>query len=70
MARITIHLGTRERLEPRISKATPLGALPTEAGGEIADPLAVGRGVSRAACGMAAEVAVRNVVRDEHRRCT
>ena len=31
MARITIHLGTRERLEPRISKATPLGALPTEA---------------------------------------
>ena len=31
MARITIHLGTRERLEPRISKATPLGALATEA---------------------------------------
>ena len=31
MARITIHLGTRERLEARISKATPLGALPTEA---------------------------------------
>jgi hypothetical protein len=31
MARITIHLGTRERLEPMISKATPLGALPTEA---------------------------------------
>ena len=31
MARVTIHLGTRERLEPRISKATPLGALPTEA---------------------------------------
>jgi hypothetical protein len=31
MARITIHLGTRERLEPTISKATPLGALPTEA---------------------------------------
>jgi hypothetical protein len=31
MPRITIHLGTRERLEPRISKATPLGALPTEA---------------------------------------
>jgi hypothetical protein len=31
MARITIHLGTRERLEPRISKATPLGALGTEA---------------------------------------
>jgi hypothetical protein len=31
MARITIHLGTRERLEPKISKATPLGALGTEA---------------------------------------
>ena len=31
MARITIHLGTRERLEPAISKATPLGALPSEA---------------------------------------
>jgi hypothetical protein len=31
MTRITIHLGTRERLEPKISKATPLGALPTEA---------------------------------------
>jgi hypothetical protein len=31
MARITIHVGTRERLEARISKATPLGALGTEA---------------------------------------
>ena len=31
MASITIHLGTRERLEPAISKATPLGALGTEA---------------------------------------
>jgi hypothetical protein len=31
MARITIHLGTRERLDPRISKAIPLGALGTEA---------------------------------------
>jgi len=31
MARITIHLGTHERLEPTISKATPLGALGTEA---------------------------------------
>jgi hypothetical protein len=31
MSRITIHLGTRERLKPRISKATPLGALLTEA---------------------------------------
>jgi hypothetical protein len=31
MAQITIHVGTRERLEPAISKATPLGALGTEA---------------------------------------
>jgi hypothetical protein len=31
MPRITIHIGARERLEPRISKATPLGALGTEA---------------------------------------
>jgi hypothetical protein len=31
MARITIHLGARERLEPTISKATPMGALGTEA---------------------------------------
>jgi hypothetical protein len=31
MARVTIHLGTGERLEPAISKATPLGALETEA---------------------------------------
>jgi hypothetical protein len=31
MPRITIHLGGRERMEPAISKATPLGALGTEA---------------------------------------
>jgi hypothetical protein len=31
MPRITIHVGTHERLEPAISKATPLGALDTEA---------------------------------------
>jgi hypothetical protein len=31
MTRVTIHLGTRERLEARISKTTPLGALGTEA---------------------------------------
>jgi hypothetical protein len=31
MPSITIHLGTRERLEPAITKATPLGALGTEA---------------------------------------
>ena len=31
MPRITIKVGGRERLEPVISKATPLGALGTEA---------------------------------------
>ena len=31
MPQITIHLGGRERLEPAISGATPLGALGTEA---------------------------------------
>ena len=31
MASITIQIGGRERLEPAISKATPLGALGTEA---------------------------------------
>jgi hypothetical protein len=31
MARVTIDIGTRERLEPAITKATPLGALGTEA---------------------------------------
>jgi hypothetical protein len=31
MPRITIDIGARERLEPAISKATPLGALGTEA---------------------------------------
>jgi hypothetical protein len=31
MPRITIHVGGREPLQPAISKATPLGALPTEA---------------------------------------
>jgi hypothetical protein len=31
MPRITIQVGGRERLEPAISKATPLGALGTEA---------------------------------------
>jgi hypothetical protein len=31
MPRITIHIGTRERLEPAILKATPMGALSTEA---------------------------------------
>ena len=31
MPQITIHIGGRERLEPAISKATPLGALGTQA---------------------------------------
>jgi hypothetical protein len=31
MPQITIHVGGRERLEPAITKATPLGALGTEA---------------------------------------
>jgi hypothetical protein len=31
MPSITIHVGARERLEPAITKATPLGALGTEA---------------------------------------
>jgi hypothetical protein len=31
MPRVTIHVGARERLEPTISKATPMGALGTEA---------------------------------------
>jgi hypothetical protein len=31
MPRITIHVGGRERLEPAIRKATPMGALGTEA---------------------------------------
>ncbi|HEV8653493.1 MAG TPA: hypothetical protein VG276_29870 [Actinomycetes bacterium] len=31
MPKVEIHIGTRERLEPAISKATPLGALGTDA---------------------------------------
>ena len=31
MPRVTIHLGIHDRTQPLISKATPLGALPTEA---------------------------------------
>jgi hypothetical protein len=31
MARVTIHLGGREPLQPAISKATPMGLLGTEA---------------------------------------
>ena len=31
MPRVTIHLGARERLDPTISKATPMGLLGTDA---------------------------------------
>ena len=31
MPRVTIHIGIHDRMQPMISKATPLGALPTEA---------------------------------------
>ena len=31
MPRVTIHLGIHDRMQPLISKATPLGALATEA---------------------------------------
>jgi hypothetical protein len=31
MARVTIHIGGRDRLQPTISKATPMGLLGTEA---------------------------------------
>ena len=31
MARVTIHVGGREQLEPAISKATPMGLMGTEA---------------------------------------
>ena len=31
MPRVTIHIGIHDRMQPMISKAAPLGALPTEA---------------------------------------
>jgi hypothetical protein len=43
MPRITIHLGGRERLEPAISKATPLGALGTEAIVHLGPTMITGR---------------------------
>jgi hypothetical protein len=43
MPRITIHLGGRERLEPAISKATPLGALGTEAIVRLGPTMITGR---------------------------
>ena len=43
MPRITIHVGGRERLEPAISKATPLGALGTEAIVRLGSTMITGR---------------------------
>jgi hypothetical protein len=43
MPRITIHIGGRERLEPTISKATPLGALGTEAIVHLGPTMITGR---------------------------
>jgi hypothetical protein len=43
MPRITIHIGTRERLEPTISKATPMGALSTEAIVRLGPTMITGR---------------------------
>jgi hypothetical protein len=43
MPRITIHVGGRERLEPTISKATPLGALGTEAIVHLGPTMITGR---------------------------
>jgi hypothetical protein len=43
MPRITIHVGGHERLEPTISKATPLGALGTEAIVHLGPTMITGR---------------------------
>jgi hypothetical protein len=43
MPRITIHVGGRERLAPAISKATPLGALGTEAIVHLGPAMITGR---------------------------
>jgi len=43
MPRITIHVGGRERVEPTISKATPLGALGTEAIVHLGSTMITGR---------------------------
>jgi hypothetical protein len=43
MPRITIHLGGHERLEPAISKATPMGLLGTEAIVRLGSTMLTGR---------------------------
>ena len=43
MPRITIHVGGRERLEPAISKATPMGLLGTEAIVRLGPTMITGR---------------------------
>ena len=43
MARITIHVGGREPLEPAISKATPMGLLGTEAIVRLGSTMITGR---------------------------
>jgi hypothetical protein len=43
MPRITIHLGGHERLEPAITKATPMGLLGTEAIVRLGPALITGR---------------------------
>jgi hypothetical protein len=43
MPQITIHVGGHERLEPAISKATPLGALGTEAIVRLGPAMITGR---------------------------
>jgi hypothetical protein len=43
MHRITIHIGGHERLEPAITKATPMGLLGTEAIVRIGSTMLTGR---------------------------
>jgi hypothetical protein len=43
MPRVTIHVGGRERLEPAITKATPMGALGTEAIVRLGSTMITGR---------------------------
>ena len=43
MPQITIHVGGRERLEPTISKATPMGLLGTEAIVRLGPTMITGR---------------------------
>jgi hypothetical protein len=58
MPRITIHVGGRERLEPAISKATPMGLLGTEAIVRLGAAMITGRGAAlRALAGALVEAA-------------